>query len=339
MPSLTSRNQPGRREDLADVIAVVDARSCEISSMIPKGAEPTNPLGTWQADDYPQPNVKGAVDEKDVTEFENMVGRVPLNGRIQITQRAIKVSRVANNVADVAGVGRKKEFAKSVSKAIIMTKRDIEATILSGNDSQEDNGVAPYQTRGLFAWISANAQADLPVPAKCLTPAGSIYTGNFSGITEQTLRDNLLGSIWDQTGMMGNFQFVVGRLLKSLITSWTVYVQNVESETTVRSFKNDDLSVIRASVDRIEGDTGTMELRLSPWLRYDQDLTTAAGLAKNQQSGLVLDPDMLQLAYNERPNFRAFEDQGGGPRGLVEAIWMLRCLNPKGMGKVDPVNV
>lgn len=336
MPSLTSRNQPGRREDLSDVIAVVDARSTEVSSMIPKGDEPTNPLASWQADDYLEPSTRGVVEDADRTEFENHVGRVSLQGRIQITERAPKVSRVAQKVSNVAGVGRKKEFAKSVAKAITVAKRDIECTVLSANDSQEDDGVNPFQTRGMFKWIQAAAQTDLPVPEKARTPATSIFSNAWANLTEAAIRESILGSIWDETGNMGNFQFVVGRQLKALITNWTIYTPNVASNTTVRTFQQDDASVIRASVDRIEGDFGTLELRCSPWLRRDLDLSVAANKDIAQRSGVIFDVDMMEIRYNERPNFRAFEDKGGGPRGLVEAIWMLVCFNPRGMGKVNP---
>lgn len=177
MPSLTSRNQSGRREDLSDVIAVVDARSCEVSSMLPKGEEPTNPLMQWQADSYLSPNIVGIVEDKDRTEFENHAPRKTLQGRIQIVERAPKVSRIAQQVSNVAGVGRKKEFAKSVAKAITVAKRDIECRILCDDDSQEDNGMVGYETRGMFTWVRATAQSDLPVPTEFLTPASSILTG------------------------------------------------------------------------------------------------------------------------------------------------------------------
>jgi hypothetical protein len=335
MPSLNARNQTGRREDLSDVIAVVDARQTVVSSMLPKGTEPTNPLGQWQADDYLEPTTTGVVEDKDRTEFENHNGRVTLQGRIQIVERAPKVSRVAQNVSDVAGVGRKKEMAKAVAKAITVAKRDIECTILSANDSQEDDGTKPYQTRGMFSWCQSSAQSDLPVPEKCRTPSTSIYSDSWANLTEAAIRDTILGSIWDETGTMGNFQFVVGRQLKALISGWTIYSPNVASNTVVRTFQHEDATVLRAAVDCIEGDFGKLELVTSPWLRRDLDMSVAANKTIAQRSGIIFDVDMGEIRYNERPNYRPFEDKGGGPRGLVEAIFMLVMFNPRGMGKVS----
>lgn len=338
MPSLNTRNQVGRREDLSDVIAVVDARMTPVSSMIPKGGEPTNPLMQWQADSYPDVNIVGAVEEKDVTEFENMSNRKLLYGRIQITERKPKVSRIAQNVSDVAGIGRKKEFARSVAKSITMSKRDIEARILCDDDSQEDNGVVGFETRGLFTWIQTAAQADLPVPEEFRPLTTAIFTGAWANVTEALIRETMLGAIWDETGVLGNFQMVVGRQLKSLITGWTIYSPNVASNTVIRTFQSQDSTVISAAVDRIEGDFGSVELIVSPWLRRDLDMSVAANVTLAQRSGLIFDADMLEIRYNERPNFRAFEDQGGGPRGLVEAIWGLVCRNPRGMGKIAPTS-
>lgn len=306
--------------------------------MLPKGEEPTNPLMTWQADSYLEPSITGVVEDADRVDFENHSARKTLQGRIQIVERAPKVSRVAQNVSNVAGVGRKKEFAKAVAKAITVAKRDIECRILCQDESQEDNGIVGFETRGLFSWISSTAQSDLPVPAEFLTPAASIISGSWAGgaVTEAAVRETVLGSIWDQTGVMGNFQMVVGRQLKAAITGWTIYQPNLASNTVIRTFQNEDTNVLRACVDRIEGDFGTIELRLSPWLRRDLDLSVTANNDIAQRSGLIFDVDMLEIRYNERPNFRAFEDQGGGPRGLVEAIWGLVVFNPKGMGKISP---
>ncbi len=345
MAQLTSRNQPGKREDLRDIIAVVDARQCVVTSLIPKGSEPTNPLGTWQADDYPDVNIRGSVDEQDVTEFENLVGRVPISGRIQITERKPKVSRVAQNVSDVAGVGRRKEMAKSVAKGITMAKRDMEARTLCNLDSREDDGVVGGETRGLFKWVDNNAQGDLPVPEKARTPSSSIITTPWADLRETHIRDNMLGSIWDETGMNGNFVMVVGRQLKALITNWSVYQPNLAGSSTVRTFQAQQTDkVLMAAIDRMEGDFGSLELITSPWLRRELDPSAASSnpseAATNkdvqQRSGLCLDTDMLELRFNEMPNYRAFEDQGGGPRGLIEAIWMLCHLNPRGSGKVIP---
>ena len=47
-------------------------------------------------------------------------------------------------------------------------------------------------------------------------------------------------------------------------------------------------------------------------------------------------PDDIELAYCRRPQFRKLEDQGGGPRGLTDAIVGWKVSTPLGMGKIAP---
>ena len=49
---LLERNQIGKREMLANIIARVDAKATPVQSMIPKGEAITNMLMEWQMDDF-----------------------------------------------------------------------------------------------------------------------------------------------------------------------------------------------------------------------------------------------------------------------------------------------
>ena len=50
MASLLEKDQIGKREDLADLIALVDAHDCPLVSGAKKGAKPGNTLMKWLAD-------------------------------------------------------------------------------------------------------------------------------------------------------------------------------------------------------------------------------------------------------------------------------------------------
>jgi hypothetical protein len=84
---------------------------------------------------------------------------------------------------------------------------------------------------------------------------------------------------------------------------------------------------ITAKVDTFEGDFGTISLLPSLFNAKDQDEATQI------RRGYLLDPNMLELRYGRRPRFQELEDQGGGPRGLIDAICALVCWNPKSLGK------
>jgi hypothetical protein len=145
----------GLREDLADVISVVDAKNTPVSSMAKKGADLTNgSVFSWQADSYNDPSFDGVLTNADVSTFADpAANRALLSGRAQKFRRSIKVDDFAQNVDNVAGVGKKKEMARGVSRSLVELARDIESAICSDNDSQEQSGAAPFKTRGLGSWI------------------------------------------------------------------------------------------------------------------------------------------------------------------------------------------
>lgn len=342
MPGLKSTEQTHVREDFSDLIVLADQRQCAAMSMIPKESEPTNMLMQWQFDDYLEPSIVGVLSDKDRTEFENHSGRVNLGGRCQVFERGPKVGRIAQKINDVAGVGRKKEFAKCVAKALVVAKRDIECRILCGDESQEESGEAPWETRGLFAWADTALQTDTAtlVPVKARPVSDAIFTGAWADVTEALFRETMLGAMWEVMGTMDGYQLFAGRELKSLITGWSIYYPNVSGKTIVRTFQQDteDMNVLRASVDAIEGDFGSIEITPSPWLRRDLDLSVAANVTTARRSGIGFDPDKTGLRFNTMPGFRPFEDKGGGPRGLIEAIGGLVVYNPKMLLAVKPTS-
>jgi hypothetical protein len=340
MAGLKSTQQVGVREDLSDMIVLADQRGCAAVSLIPKESEPTNMHMEWQFDDYLEPTTEGRLSDEDRRHFENHSGRVRLGAYCQIFERAPKVGRIAEKINDVAGLGRKKEMAKSVAKALIVAKRDIECTILSGRENQPEVGEQPYQMRGLFAWANVALRSDATtiIPDKALTETDAVYTGAFTDITEALFRETILGAIWEATGTMEMFQMFCGRDLKSLITGWSIYYPTVSGKTIVRTFNStdEDVNVLRATVDTIDGDFGSIEITPSPWLRRELDRSVAANRTLQRRSGIIFDPEKTGLRFNTMPGYRPFEDAGGGPRGLVESIGGLVVYNPKMLGSLTP---
>src|SRR4029077_2303623 len=180
MAGLIEINQVGKREDFADVIAMVDMKSTPFTSACPKGSEPANTIYDWQMDAYDDPVFGGIIDGKDVvdTDYINPASkRAKAHGRIQKFRKAFMISVMAQNVSDVAGIGKRGEQQRAVKKTILELKRTMEATFCSDPDSQADNGsTLAYLTRGVGKWIQSTAQTDLPCPTPFLTPSASILT-------------------------------------------------------------------------------------------------------------------------------------------------------------------
>jgi hypothetical protein len=328
MPALFERTQVGKREDLADYISLVDARDTPITSLIPKGNKPGNTLLNWQADSMPAAQSSGSVDGVDVSSYSNLnENRAVLQNYIQVFQRAIRVSPLAVDVSNVAGL--RDELAGMVAKGIKLTKRDIELTISSDNDAQADNGTVPYLTRGLGEWIKNGAQSVLPVNSNYRTPTASINTTVTGSFTESDAQ-GVLTSIYGQTGSFKEYDCVVGTSLKrafsnllfttGLTTTSTAGVTG-SGATAVRTFSRDANSdAYIASVDIFEGDFGRLKLHPSLFL-------------PNAARGYVLDMELLELRYTNLPEVTELPDAGGGPARLIKAVAGLICKNPLGLGK------
>lgn len=328
MPLLTEPNQVGKREDLSDLISVVDAKETPLSSMIPKGQKPANSIFDWQVDAYDKPSQSGVVDGSDVTTFKNKAAnRVKLSGRVQWVREPWMVSKLAQDLSNVAGVDSEK--ARAVAKCLTELKRSIEAVIGSDGESQEDNGNdKAYLTRGLGSWISNSAQSDLPVPAAFRTPSASINTTASASLTETHVQD-VLESSFQQSGRRSGFKLVCGTKMKRVFTGFGQYVGDKASNLAVRRMNQSDPSMIQANVGVFEGDFGTIELIPDLWLAYSGGDATSG----TNYRGYLLDMDMLELRFLERPGNVELEDKGGGPRGYADTIFGLVVKNPLGLGK------
>jgi hypothetical protein len=330
-------SQTGIRQDLSDLIAVVDAKTCPVISMAKKGAEPINPLTQWQADAFNAATVPaGVLSNTDVSSsdfVDNAANRVLLSARIQKFREVPSVDDLAQHVSEVAGIGKKKEMARAVSKSLEQMKRSMEAAFCSDQEGVEQSGATPYKTRGLGKWIQNGAQSDLPVNSAYRTPTASINTTATASLTENNIQD-MLQSLYEQTGKAQTYSLVCGPALKRQFTSFTrTQFASTNVASAIRVLNQKDSSKIVSSVDIFEGDFGTLEL--IPSLFLAKDATVNAAAVQNGR-GYVLDMDMVELRYNRKPRFQELEDRGGGPRGIVDAICALCVKSPLALGKFAP---
>jgi hypothetical protein len=323
----------GNREDLLDVLTVVDAKNTPISSSIAKtGADITNPaIYSYLADSYNSPSTDGVVDSSDVSEFSDAAAnRVLLSARAQKLRRAVRVGDF-QQLSDVAAIGKNREFARATAKTLVEIKRDCEAVISSDNDSVEGSGSVAYKTRGLGSWISNSAQTDLPVPASQRTPSASITNTATGSLTESNLQD-VLQSIYEETGSQDRLIMVAGPSLKKAITNFTRFTVNATSDVfNLRQTSQAATSNrLVSNISFYEGDFSTVEIVTSLFLAAN-----ASTDAEKYARGYIMSPDHVALRYARRPRFRELEDGGGGPKGLVDCIVSLACFSPKAMAKFN----
>jgi hypothetical protein len=333
MAMLLELNQVGKREDLSDLIAIADMKETPFTTMVPKSGAATNTHFEWQLDNYLTPNMGGVLDGIDATaaNWENEVAnRARVGAYVQKMWRVPAVSDFAENVSDVAGVGKEEEMANCVAKAIEELKRDIEATTCSDQPMQLQTGTVPYLSRGLGVWIQATSDTVLPIPAAYLTPTASILTGVNTGTLTEAQVQTLFLSVFNQTGRQGEFVGLVSANLKMAFTSFSLFQPQSTTSMPVRRIASEE-GEIRASIDVYHGDFGRVTLHPTLFNGYPANYPIGA---PDIWRGYFLDMDKLALRFNRRPRFVPLPDLGGGPRGIVDAIFGLQVNNPLGHAKI-----
>lgn len=339
MAKLTEPNiVSGKREALADTISLVDAKSTPFTSMAPKVAKPGNTLFRWQVDSLPTVVAEqaGVVDGTDVdpngSQIKNYVKdgstqyRYELSNHIQIFRESTRVSPLTTDIAVVAGV--RSELSNNVAKATETLKRKMEKTLCSANLPKADDGASQgYATRGLDSWIKNDFTGDtyLPVPTSFRTPTTSISTVGTAALDEQVVQ-NMLASVFEQTGRPQEFDLLGGYKLKQAFTALTYTTKQTGTApaSVIRTLNREsEQSVYKSSIDVFEGDFGSIRLHTSLFL-------------KNNFCGYMLNWDLVGVGYGGNiAQVKELQDNGGGPARMVEAIATCIVKNPLGLAKFD----
>ena len=329
------------REDLADYIAIVDAKSTPFVSMAPKGRDIGNMQFSWQVDNYGAPVLAGVVDGTDVTvasASNPVVNRTRLNNYGQAFRRDLRIGFIAET-QDVAGVND--ELANGIAKKLVEIKRDMESTFLCTNQAaQADNGTNPYLTGSMGNWLNSTNASNIGACASgspFLPASGAVDTTASASFTEATAQ-NVLTAIYSATGTFRDYDCILGTTLKRAFTNLTssglsnqVQVANANSiaATSVRTFNQDLASdTFKASIDIFEGDFGRLILHPSTFVGGKNSTSLSAQAYK----GYVIPMDMVEVRYAKLPQVKDLPDAGGGPARLIEAIAGLVVKNPSGFG-------
>ena len=326
------------REDLADYIAIVDAKSTPFVSMAPKGRDIGNMQFSWQVDNYGAPVLAGVVDGTDVTvasASNPVVNRTRLNNYGQAFRRDLRIGFIAET-QDVAGVTD--ELANGIAKKLVEIKRDMESTFLCTNQAaQADNGTNPYLTGSMGNWLNNTNASNIGACASgspFLPASGAVDTTASASFVEATAQ-NVLTAIYSATGTFRDYDCILGTTLKRAFTNLTASGTTTTANsstiaaTSVRTF-NQDLSsdTFKASIDIFEGDFGRLILHPSTFVGGK----TSTSLTAQAFKGYVIPMDMVEVRYAKLPQVKTLPDAGGGPARLVEAIAGLVVKNPSGFG-------
>jgi hypothetical protein len=327
------------REDLADYIAIVDAKSTPFVSMAPKGKDIGNMQFSWQVDNYAAPIMGGVVDGADVTVSSagNPVeNRTRLNNYGQVFRKDLRIGFIAET-QNVAGVND--ELANGIAKRLVELKRNMEATFMCSNQAAqtEVSTSNPYLTGSLGNWLNGTNSANIGACASgsSFAPAsGAVITTATASINEGTVQ-NVLTAIYGNTGTFRDYDCILGTTLKRAFTNLTASGTSVTlntnaiAATSVRTFNQDLASdTFKSSIDIFEGDFGRLILHPSTFIGAKDGSTFVPEATK----GYIIPMDMVEVRYAKLPQVKTLPDAGGGPARLVEAIAGLVVKNPSGFG-------
>lgn len=318
------------REDLSDALILINRRKTPVTSRMPKGERLKAMMFSWPAEKSPARRKGGIPENKDVDAFET-ANRQRLYGRAERWWRTPRVSVIAEKVNDHAGVSGS-EYRHQVTQKTGAQKADIEAEILSDQDSAEDNGITGDLVRGLGRVINDGTLTftDTPtaIPLAYRTPAAQIYSDVIANFTEAKLSD-MLQAMWDLSGAAGEITLVVASALKRKISDeFGKYVPNKSGYTvvTVRSgtqLTDGNKKLLATGIDVFEGDFGIVDITLDPYMPSNY---RGYGLDWSQ---LGMRP-MMYCDHTELPY------QGGGISGLIDSILGYEYGDPRAYIKIAP---
>lgn len=328
-PTKTPLTGPGsavsNREDLTDVLTILAPEETPVLSSASK-QKASSTFVEWTVDKLADPVTDGISEGADVTAFtDKFASRARLGNYVQKFRRDYMVSDLQEAVDSVGPA----KVAQAEAKAIREIKRDIEKTLLSGNDrSAEDGAGTPYKLRGLGRWIGGS---DSDVPSDYRTPSGSVSTAG-ANITE-TQFNSLIRSVYEQIGSTQNLTLVADTNLRTQISNFARFGIGGTSASPagdapgVRTVNTDmGNSTIKLSVEIYQSDFGTVTI-VNSNPKCSNDTT-------NLDEGYLVNPeyygihDLIPMGSTRLPNM------GGGERGYVDCSLTLGVYHPAAHGKI-----
>ena len=318
MASSTSFNTAGNREDLTDIISILEPESTPFVSMMKKGRA-TGTFVEWQADKLSTPDFDGVNEGEDVSSFKNQAeDRARLGNYVQKFRDTFQVSDI-QELVDTAGVAN--EFANAEAKAVRNVKRSIESAFCSSQDRQAEAGSGtPYKTRGMLKWLGDGGQpSDIPA-------AYQNVANDTTGTQTEATFNSVLQELYEANGMPGGqLTLIAGPSLKQEISNFSrqasatnnTYVINQDAESRK----------ITLTVNLYEGDFGNVAIVPSLFVNR-----TSGSDTLDADAGLLIDPEYVGMHSLKAESATELEDQGGGRRGFVDVIAGLACYSPKAHG-------
>lgn len=319
----TVGSSKGNREDLSDLVKMVDIEKYPVSSMIPDKDRPAATYHEWLVDELGEVDITGVVEGTDQATFNDQAeNRARLGNYVMELREPWSVSR---DQEDITTAGVPSEVARAKAFASRKLKRKIEVQICSDTDRSAGSGSAARVSRAIGDWIDSSGPTD--VPADYRTPSTSIDTTATGSLTE-ALFNGVLQSVYEEGGA-ASLVCVAGPELVGAIAGFT-RITGAGSYNTFHVSQDAKEHRLDFKVDLYQGPFNIV--KIMPTV-YNGRASSTAATAQSKARGYVLSTDLLGLHYLQKPMSEEFEDQGGGKRGMTSVRYTLGVYNPKGLGK------
>lgn len=327
----------GNREQLLDLTTVLAPRQAPVYGLLPKQAA-TADLVEWTID-----NLRDADENNAVLEGAD----VGATGGDTLKAQFGSLTRLNNRLQhfrDTFNVSKKQEIFDSVTpvriqeaeeKAASQVLRDIEKSICSDNGAVTGSAANAGKLRGLGVWLDPTLEADsgsqstddvTEVPDAFKTQAGAVLDDVAEELTESRF-NGMLTSIFEETGEQQDLILVAGTSVRNSIIDGFTRVQTSGSATHLHgnttTFNQGDGTDVVYNVEFFQGPYGVVKI-----------ISANPKCIPNQKRAYLLDPSLLGWAEGMSMGSTMLEDQGGGPRGYIDAMGTLCVKGANGLGKI-----
>lgn len=297
----------GNREDLSDIIKIVDQEKTPFMSSIAGTSKATARFHEWQTDALDSASATNAVIEGDDVDGDSITATVRVGNRIQISDKAVTVTDL-QNLVDSAG--RDQELAYQINRQTRSIKRDMEASLLANNASVTGNDTLASELGGLPSWITTNESRGAGGSSTGFSSGNTVAAtdGTQRAFTEILLKDVLL------QGANSGADFsdiLLGAFNKQQMSTF--------SGGSTRNIDAVAKKVVN-TVDVYIGDFGEMKVHFSPQNR-DRD-------------GIIVDRNLVNVAFLQNLELRELARTGRTEKRMMNVYFTLEVLNEKGCGIV-----
>ncbi len=272
MPTFSSFDAIGEREDLVDVIYDISPQDTPIMSSIGKGRA-SAVYHEWQTDSLAAATSGNAAVEGADATAATLSPTTRLGNYTQIVQKTVQVS---GTLEAVDKAGRKSEKAYQLAKASAELKRDIETIITANQGRTAGSSTSARKMASLLSWIKTNTNKGGGTTATDPTTIGESTRGD--GIT-RTFQESMLKDVVQQVYTEGGTPtlLVVPPALKQVVSGFTGLTQHRYNSNATAEI------TILAGADLYQSDFGVLQIVPNRFMRT--------------RDALVLDPEYASLNY------------------------------------------